>query len=333
MGGSGKSLRGGGARQKRNSPSAQNKDGGYGLAPHPLAVRSGQRYFPRVGRRRRLLQVEAVAGGVVRARQVDGGAKVRLSLERILAIGADGQGAHYQFAGFASRRYATYAQVVDPEVERSFAAIVLPEWHPARSVRIAARLIPDGSRHPGAWLTCTADLSQPKAAALNVADVAPSAVAPEALPDVTFRPAEERAARPRPDAGPGCGDVVLELPGADLAGASRRGGLVDLFVPERPRDLRDGDRVYLWRDGAIEAYVELAHVETRPNGAVLRCRPDPLPLRHSVPADARAEQGHWVWRWWTRAAEQAGGERLRAEAATYDPEEHAPDFKWTLRPA
>jgi hypothetical protein len=332
MGGSGKALPGGGKRHKNNSPAAQSKDGGYGLPPHPRAVRPGQRYFPRAGRRRRLLQVVGLDAvrGIVSAKRVDDGHAVQLTSARMLAVSEDGQGLHYQFAGYGQRRYVTYAQVVEVDTRSSLVTLVLPEWHPGKPVRVATRLVPGQQRLRGAWLSCTADLSQPTAAALNVADLEPVGAPADHVPAVTWRPQRVVTMRPRPAAGRGCGDIVLELPAEVEAGALRR-GLLDAYVAERPAGLRAGDRVYLSERGTIAAWLDISAVESRPMGAVLRCRPQRNRLAHPLPAGSRCEAAHWTWRWWTRAAEEEGGERLLAEAAAFDLEEHAPDYCWSRR--
>jgi hypothetical protein len=333
MGGSGKALPGGGKRHKANSPFAQAKDGGYGLPPHPVAVRPGQRYFPRSGSRRRQLQVTKVQApaGVALARQLDGGRRtVRLTLGRLLAVGDDGQGLHYQFAGHAQRRYATHALVIKRDASSKMITLALPEWHPGRPVRIAQRLVPPDSQMPGSWLACTADLSQARAAALNLADLTAASDPPEWLPAPTYAVPDELSPPSRPACGRGCGDIVVELAGR-LEGHPQRGGLFDLFVSERPIGLHAGDRVYLACDGIVRAYLELAALELRPNGALLRCQPEPRRMAHSLRAGARNEGGHWIWRWWTRHAEEVGGDLLAREAAAYDLEEHAPDYCWTWR--
>src|SRR3954471_7972006 len=133
MGASGKKLVGNGARNKGKSPPAQSKDGGYGLPPHPLAVRSGQRYVPRRGKFKRPFQVLGrpdAATGTVAARRADGAQqRFTVPIARLLATRPDGQGRYVQFLGFEPRRYRTFATVAAIG-EDGHAELVVPEWHP-----------------------------------------------------------------------------------------------------------------------------------------------------------------------------------------------------------
>jgi hypothetical protein len=173
MGAAGKKLHGHGARSKASSPAASVSDGGYGAPPHPARVRAGQRFWPRSGRRRAALLVYAVGGdGIIRARRLDGeGRCVRITSQRLTAKRPDGQGRHYQFLAWAPRRYRTWAVVIS--VESHGAVLVLPEWHPARPVRLPTRLIPPDARQAQAWLSLQADLSVPTAGQLNPAGLRP----------------------------------------------------------------------------------------------------------------------------------------------------------------
>lgn len=160
------------AHTKALSPAAQNKDGGYGAPPHPLVVRAGQRYWPRGTRRRTVLTVRRVVGDhVVVDAPRRGKAPVRLSEARLLAVRPDGQGAFYQFLGFATRRYVTCAYVWS--VDDSCAVLCVPEWHPARAVRLPLRLVPPPARTEGAWLEVRCDLSASSAGRLQLADLVP----------------------------------------------------------------------------------------------------------------------------------------------------------------
>ncbi len=159
------------AHTKALSPAAQAKDGGYGPPPHPGQVRAGQRYWPRAGHRRAVLTVKRVDGArAVLAHPDRGHPSVRVSVDRLLAVRPDGQGRHYQFHGFAPRRYATYAYV--SAVQDGHAVLCVPEWHPRRAVHLPVRLLPADSRHSGAWLNARCDLSASSAARLQVADLA-----------------------------------------------------------------------------------------------------------------------------------------------------------------
>jgi hypothetical protein len=168
MGAAGKDLHGHGKRHSFNSPSAAVSDGGYGLPPHPVRIRPGQKFWSRSspGRRRLPIVVGAIHRGNVDARRTDRlRERVTVSLPRLSATRPDGQGEHYQFIAWTPRRYRTWAVVVDVDGDRLI--LVLPEWHPARPVRFPTRLLPAGCRH-GAWLAVKADLSATSAARLNL---------------------------------------------------------------------------------------------------------------------------------------------------------------------
>ncbi len=169
MGAAGKKLHGHGARTKARSPAASVSDGGYGAPPHPVRIRAGQRYWPRFGTRRRPIVVCGVdADGVVRARRLDGaGERVRVTAKRLVARRPDGQGRYYQFIAWAPRRYQTWAVVV--RADSSETILVLPEWHPARPVRLPSRLLPEGARPMQHWLSLRVDLSVSAAGQLNPA--------------------------------------------------------------------------------------------------------------------------------------------------------------------
>jgi hypothetical protein len=327
MGASGKKLQGHGARKKLSSPPAQSKDGGYGLPPHPLLARAGQRFAPRAGARRRPFQVTRadIARGRVTGRRLDDDRdRVSISLAGLLRVRPDGQGRHYQFVGFDPRRYRTFATVAAIGAD-GMATLVLPEWHPSRPVSFPARLVPPSARVVGAWLRCTADLSMGRPAWLNVADLEPC---PDPGPDVCHRAgltlAPESEAPTRPEVGRGCGDIVLDLPAGGLAGMQRRGGLLDVYVIARPRGVESGDRVYLAESGAIAAFLEVRARELRPSGDVLRCEPEPRELPRPLPVDLPRQQSRWRWRWWPRAVEHAELPELVAALAAYDPDEHDP---------
>lgn len=158
------------AHTKALSPRAQAKDGGYGLPPHPLVARVGQRYWPRAARSRRLLVVKRLEHErVVMVRADDRHAVTSVATRRLLATRPDGQGLRFQFQGFAPRRYETTGYVWS--VDRDQAVLCLPEWHPARPVRIPTRLLPPAARRAGAWLRLRCDLAASSAARLQPADL------------------------------------------------------------------------------------------------------------------------------------------------------------------
>ena len=158
------------AHTKALSPRAQCKDGGYGPPPHPRDVRAGQRYWPRGNRGRDVLVVCRVDGDRVVVARVGDEVRRSLAASRLLATRADGQGRYYQFQGFSSRRYKTLVYV--QSVSDHEAILCVPEWHPRRAVRLAARLLPARARQPDKWLQATCDLSASSAARLQPAEFA-----------------------------------------------------------------------------------------------------------------------------------------------------------------
>lgn len=166
MAAAGKKLQGHGAPSKARSPAGSVSDGGYGRPPHPVRVLAGQRFWPRRASCRRPFAVTShPRGDVVHGARTDGTReRVRTTAHRLLARRADGQGLHYSFLGWQSRRYRTWAVVM--AIDDASATVVLPEWHPARPVRLPARLLPSGAR-PGCWLTLQANLSVAAAGQLN----------------------------------------------------------------------------------------------------------------------------------------------------------------------
>jgi hypothetical protein len=94
---------------------------------------------------------------------------LRVTLARLLAVRADGQGQYYQFQGFAPRRYDTRAYVW--ALDEREAVLCLPEWHPRRGVHLPVRLVPAEARTAGAWLRARCDLSASSAGRLQVADL------------------------------------------------------------------------------------------------------------------------------------------------------------------
>jgi hypothetical protein len=158
------------AHTKALSPAAQTKDGGYGLPPHPLVIRLGQRYWPRRGKYRRPFVVRRLEGDHAVGKRTDNGLTVRVSVARLLESRDDGQGRDYQFEGFAPRRYLTRACVCEFDGEEI--VLCIPEWHPRRPVRLLARLVPVDAHAAGAWLELRCDLSATSAARLNPSDLA-----------------------------------------------------------------------------------------------------------------------------------------------------------------
>lgn len=172
---------------KALSPAASVSDGGYGLPPHPLIARPGQRYWPRRGRRRRPFVIRRIAGDQALGVRLDGNReKVRVSIARLLTRRDDGQGQHYQFVGFTSRSYATHACVVG--VEDGEAVLCFPEWHPRRRVYLFLSLVPEPARVAGAWLSLRCDLAASSGARLQPNTIEP---AEDPGPGLIERPALE----------------------------------------------------------------------------------------------------------------------------------------------
>jgi hypothetical protein len=160
------------AHTKGLSPAAQTKDGEYGLPPHPLIVRAGQRYWSRGSRRREVLVVERVVGErVIVSILGDRRQRTSLAVTGVLATREDGQGRNYQFQGFSPKRYDTHAYVA--AVEGPEAVLYVPEWHPRRRVRLPSRLLPATRRNTGGWLALRCDLSASSAARLQPSDLRP----------------------------------------------------------------------------------------------------------------------------------------------------------------
>jgi hypothetical protein len=298
MGASGKALRGHGARRKTTSPAAQPKDGGYGPPPHPLTARPGQRFFPLTAARRRALQLIRIDPGAGRAivKRLDYTRdRVTATVARLLAVDEHGQPRFYAFCGYAPRRYGTLAAVIG--VNERAATLVLPEWHPARPVTVPSRQLPAGAG-PGVWLACSADLSQPTPARLNLGDLElTAALGMERVHRPTLQARATTAEPERPAVGEGCGDIVLEHTSAH--NAPLRGGLLDIYVTERPAATRPDDRLFLADNGQITRYLRIARVDPTPMGALVRCRP----ASHTLPTPINATVGDrtrrgWRWRWW-----------------------------------
>ena len=171
MAAAGKKLRGHGARSKARAPAGSVSDGGYGPPPHPVRVLVGQRYWPRrASCRRPFAIISAPRNDCVIGVRTDGRReRVRITAHRLLARRADGRGLHYSFLGWESRRYRTWAVVV--AIDDTVGTLVLPEWHPARPLRMPAGLLPNGACQ-GCWLTLKADLYAVAPGQLNPSDFA-----------------------------------------------------------------------------------------------------------------------------------------------------------------
>lgn len=299
------------AHTKALSPAASARDGGWGAPPHPLEVRPGQRYWPRAGRRKRVFVVKRVSGEAVVVQRLDGAEeRGRVTRARLLAVRDDGQGRHYAFGGCVPRRYASHATVAAIDGEE--AVLVVPEWHPARPVRMPLRLLPLGSATPGAWFRVDADLGAPSAARLQLSGF--TAVADPGAERV-HRPRWEppAAAAPeqaRPAVGRGCGDLVVHLPEPEARvwleparGASRRLTLPAQRPPEvhetgpTPR-LEAGARLYLAGGGELLGWVAVSGQRRYPGGGDVFTTG--AELHEPEPLAPFAPFHNWRWRWWER---------------------------------
>ena len=299
--------------KKSLSPPSQPKDAGWGNPPHPLHLTRGMRFWPRTGKRKQPFEIRGIAGDVANGLRLGPeGGTLRLTTARLLAVRDDGQGRHYQFSGYKPGRYTTYAYV--HSIDQRHALLVLPNWHNRRPVSFPAELVPRDSRVPGSWLRCQADLGAATAARLNIARPRPCAPPPATrCHPPAYAPDTDRPEKPRPESGPGCGDIVLERAG-DVADLQRRGGLLDVFAPKRPPDLRRGDRVFLALDGgqAVTGYLIIERIEQRPMGAVLRCQSGAVRLLEPIPIPGERQQNVWRWRWWPVTAEDDSPEAAAA---------------------
>lgn len=301
------------AHTKALSPSASVRDGGWGDPPHPLEVRPGQRYWPRAGRRRRVFVVKRVSGEEVVVQRLDGAEeRVRLKRARVLATRPeDGQGRHYAFGGCIPRRYATHAALVALDGEQ--AVLVVPEWHPARPVRLPLRQLPAGGADVGTWYRVTADLGAASAARLSVAGFV---AVEDPGPGSAHRPAwsardAPRPAPPRPSMGRGCGDLVVNLTSAEArawleppTAPTRRLVLLAQRPPEVHRTgqtprMDAGARLYLAAGGTLLGFVTVAGQRRHPGGGDVFTTSAELQPAETV--EPFASFANWRWRWWERA--------------------------------
>lgn len=301
MGGAGKQLLGGGARHKFNTPAAQVSDQGYGRPPHPLRVLPGQIWFPaRTNGRRRRWEITRVDGQTAHARRQEPPERQQiLSVDRLLAVNPDGSGKHYTFQGYRSKGYRTWAQLVDHDDKQ--AIVILPEWHPARPVRLSVRALPPNVENTGAWMLVSADLSAPRPSLLNLTPkrACPAPATSECVTP-TWQPAPAKVNRPVATYGARCGDIVLEHHPQPLV---QTNGCLAFFVPQRPEGVGPRSRLYVPDDHQIYGYYQLAGVQPGPHGAGLIAEPRLIELFQRIPMQGTLVAGTWRWRWWPREAE------------------------------
>jgi len=305
--GAGKKLHGGGARSKRRSPAAQVSDAGFGRPPHPLRLVAGQVFYPRHAHgNRRPFTIARVTGATAVCKRLEPPRqKLQVSVARLLATDRNGQGRHYSFQGWLSRRYLTWAQVAAWDDEQ--AVLVLPEWHPARPVQIAARMLPVDARAPGRWLEVDADLSAPTPARLGLQTLA-ACVPPPAT--VCARPRWQTGWEPAPpqtsEQTSVCGDIVLEL---DTPFQDDTHGHRLFFLRERPNGVRPGGRVYVPGEAQVVGYHTIIGVRPCPNGVVVECALRQQRLAQPVAIPGVRQSGRWRWRWWPREQDDHLGQR------------------------
>ncbi len=327
MGGSGKKLPGGGARHKVNTP-RPTAALGAGAIPHPLRLTVGQRFVPLRPRRQRPLMITRLdRDGTVRAVKEDGAReRVELRATRLLACDEERSGIHYRFIGYrAGRRYRTFAYVA--RVGADAISLVLPDWHPSRTVSYPRRLAPGALA--GCWVELTADLGQAQAAALNPAELFACA---DPGGERCHRPDSDilqqvvvAGERPRPSLGRGCDDIVLEAPAPqrDLPG-----GAIEFHVAPHVQ-LHSGGRLYLPGDGtrAVTGYLDVLESEPTPNGTRVRCLGAVHPVDVGILLGGPLLSGRWRWRWWPRELE-CGDCVVQPAVFCYDAVAHCDDIRW-----
>jgi hypothetical protein len=172
------------AHTKALSPRVGAANAAYGLPPHPLSARPGQRFWARTGKRKVAFAVRRVTATHAVVQREDDAAATSITLPRLIAVRADDdQGRWYQFLGYKPRRYRTLAQVVARDDR--LAVLCLPEWHPRRPALLFARLLPVGAEQPGRWLSLVADLSAAAGGPLQPADLT---ACPAPDPQAVHRP-------------------------------------------------------------------------------------------------------------------------------------------------
>jgi hypothetical protein len=206
-------------------------------------------------------------------------------------------------------------------------SLVLPEWHPSRTVSYPRRLAPGALA--GCWLELTADLGQAQAAALNPAEFCacgdPGGERCHRPDPGILQEVAVAGERPRPSLGRGCDDIVLE------AAAPRRdlpGGAIEFHVAPHVQ-LHSGGRLYLPGDGtcAVTGYLDVVESEPTPNGTRVRCLGTPHPVDVRIPLGGPLLSGRWRWRWWPRELEHRDCV-AQPTAFRYDAVKHCDDIRW-----
>ena len=282
-------------------------------APHPLTVRSGQRFYSLDRRQntRVTIKVLRVLEDRAQVQREDVEArKSTLAISRLLATAPDGSGRHYRFVGYASRAgYATHVYVQDSGP--AWTHIICPEWHPDLPIIVATGALPADLRAPGTWLACRADLG-----AAVPAHVGPHRFAAPQDGFVSLRPVPgtvfvdvPEVAPPAPiEHGPGCGDIVLFVRPDELLDTGR-------YITGHAPPISAGGRVYLSTGGSVRGWRALDSKRKFPNGMWLELGT----AWHTVEVDAApvapraGVQGGthglqlWTWRSWSRECETVVG--------------------------
>jgi hypothetical protein len=231
-------------------------------APHPLSVRSGQRYFAldSRARNRATLRIVRVGSDHCEARREDAGARiVRVERARLLAVDDAGAGVHYRFVGYASRSgYRTHACVI--ALDGEWARLVCPEWHPGMPITVAAAALPPAQREPGSWVACKGDLGATAPARTGLRDLMPPAPRfdPSTLHPVAVS-ADDTLGRPS-----AAEDVVLFISGRDVRAAMT--GDQGVYLTGHAPPTGPGRRAYLCVDGVVTGWRTVAHTRLLPNG-------------------------------------------------------------------
>jgi len=296
---------------KSKAGSARGLRGGD-APPHPLRVRSGQRYWPRKASSARAnripIQILTSRGGSgLRARREDrSGTIIYPKRERLLARDPDGAGRHYVLVGWRPGAYRTPLHVLHI-ADKGWATVCVPEWHPGKPAKLPARLLPETHRQPGAVLVATCDLSANGAASLNIRIVRPAKPAdldgvhpPDDELVQRFTPGEQPERRA---SGQGCGDVVVIADDQHIRIADGRDDqAIGLFFNGPAPALDAGATVYLADRERVHSATTLRTVRLAPTGFWLVTE---TPALRAVSADIRLPdpgrwwRQSWIWRWWT----------------------------------
>ncbi len=127
---------------------------------HPSRIRTGQRFLPLAGTRRLRFTVKRLDGEWAMIEREDG-SKGRVSIDRLLASDAEGNGVDYRFHGWRRlpRGYRTEFKVLHVSEESGTCVIVLPEWDLGTEVELVLATLPEALQAAEAEGSCRADLT------------------------------------------------------------------------------------------------------------------------------------------------------------------------------